>query len=224
METSIGTPEQWKEIFERRPALAEAINALIDFMTKDSAKVQIKSHAEEVIFALSRVCVEECWEILLLAANKYGNGALKLLRGLYERALTLTYISKFPEKAERFYKYSAIQEHRTFTHTRKAIPLEALAQAFSPQVIERIEENYRAAKAEFQRTKCKTCDTKELAHSWDIDIASMAEKTGELFPSMLLSAYRFRRWNSTRRWRQHSREQRPRRIRSRSITACPHLR
>jgi hypothetical protein len=190
MTTNIGTEQQWDAIFERHAGLREALNALIDLTEKDSAPVKIESVAHEVIFALSRVCVEECWEILLLAANQYGNGALKLLRGLYERALTLTYISKFPEKAERFYKYGAIQEHRTISHARRLYPSdEKLNEALAPLNVENIEANYQSAKADFQRTKCKTCKTTELAHSWDIDVASMAAKVGELFPDLLLTAY-----------------------------------
>jgi hypothetical protein len=43
------------------------LNALIDLTEKDNAPVKIESVAREVIFALSRVCGEECWAILLLA-------------------------------------------------------------------------------------------------------------------------------------------------------------
>ena len=37
---------------------------------------------------------------------------MKLLRGPYERAVALAYIIKFPEKADRFTNFAAIQEHR----------------------------------------------------------------------------------------------------------------
>ena len=189
MTCNIGTEQQWDEIFERHTGLRDALNALIDLTEKDSAPVKLEGVAHEVIFALSRVCAEECWEILLLAANQYGNGALKLLRGLYERALTLTYISKFPEKAERFYKYGAIQDHRSISHAKRMFSDEKLNETLAPLTVEQIEANYQSAKSDFQKTKCKTCETTELAHSWDIDVASMADKVGELFPNLLLSAY-----------------------------------
>ena len=73
----IGTEEQWQEIFARNPNLLETINALIDLTAHDHTPVKLENLAQEIIFALSRVCIEECWEILLLAANQYGNGALR---------------------------------------------------------------------------------------------------------------------------------------------------
>jgi hypothetical protein len=51
-------------------------------------------------------------EIVFLAVNGYGNGASKLLRGLYERAVTLTYLIKFPEKVERFERFAIIPEYK----------------------------------------------------------------------------------------------------------------
>jgi Family of unknown function (DUF5677) len=51
-------------------------------------------------------------EILFLATNEYGTGALKLFRGLYERALALAYLVQYPDKVDRFINYGAIQEHR----------------------------------------------------------------------------------------------------------------
>ena len=44
---------------------------------------------DRVLFWLGNVCREDFSEILLLAANGYGIGALKLFRGLYERVVTL---------------------------------------------------------------------------------------------------------------------------------------
>ena len=38
--------------------------------------------------------------------------APKILRGLYERAVSLEYIRQNPAKAERFVRFAAVQEHR----------------------------------------------------------------------------------------------------------------
>jgi hypothetical protein len=69
-----------------------------------------KNRTEDICFGLGHTCREDFLEILFLAANGYSNGALKLLRGLYERALTMSYIIKSPAKADRFMSFVAIQE------------------------------------------------------------------------------------------------------------------
>lgn len=49
---------------------------------------------------------------MFLAAHGFATGATKILRGLYKRAVTLEYISKHAEKAERFVRYAAIHEYK----------------------------------------------------------------------------------------------------------------
>jgi hypothetical protein len=188
MTTNIGTEDQWRKIFERKPGLQRVLNALIDLTAQDRP-VALQGSADELVYSLSRVCIEECWEILLLAANEYPKGASKLLRGLYERALTLSYINKFPEKTERFYKYGAIQRHRTLCHARRVLSEDALNEAVAPMTVGQLDSEFVAAKPDFKKTKCKVCKSTELAHSWDIDVASMADKVGNPFPDLLLMAY-----------------------------------
>jgi hypothetical protein len=52
-----------------------------------------------------------------------------------------------------------------------------------------IRAGYEAHKHLFKTTDCKTCKTTRIAHSWDVDITTMAEKVGNGFPQLLLIAY-----------------------------------
>ena len=172
------------------PGVTAALDNLVDLTVKlQQLPVALTSTAHEVIFAQTRVCIEECWEICLLAANRTGKGASKMIRGLYERAVTIVYISKDQSKAERFYTYSIIQEHRTLAHARKLFSDEVLNAQFGFPLVEEADEAYKEAKKEFQKTKCKTCKTTETAHSWDIDLVSMAGKAGEGLAELYLLAY-----------------------------------
>ncbi|HEX4169912.1 MAG TPA: hypothetical protein VHZ55_30975 [Bryobacteraceae bacterium] len=60
-----------------------------------------------------------------------------------------------------------------------------------PSIISPIQivEAYEKAKPNFQKSKCKVCKTQELSHSWDIDLASMAEKVGGEIATLYLAAY-----------------------------------
>lgn len=112
-----------------------------------------------------------------------------MLRGLYERVVTIVYLHKNPPKAERFYKYAVIQEHRALTHARKLFSDEDIDKAFGAPTVAPMEEKYNETKDEFKKTKCKNCGTTEVAHSWDIDLATMAEKAGEGLTKLYLQAY-----------------------------------
>lgn len=67
---------------------------------------------EDIGFNLGETCRRDFLEIAFLAVNGHGAAAQKLLRGLYERAVTLEYIRRSPDKAERFVRYGAIQEYK----------------------------------------------------------------------------------------------------------------
>jgi len=190
IQVEIGTEEQWRRIDDRVPGALHAFNSYAD-LTVQVAKtsVNVENLAEEIIFGLSRVCIEESQEILLLAANEYPSGAAKLLRSLYERTVTLLYIRTHPEKSERFRLYAAIQEHRAAAAARKLFSDEQLDATWKEVTIANVEENYKRAKGEFQRTKCKKCKTTETAHTWDVDLATMAERVGEGMTELYLSSY-----------------------------------
>ena len=176
----------------RHPGLINALNELLKLADKVArTSVRLDTLAHKIVFALSRVCIEECWEIFLLAANQYEKGASKMLRGLYERTLTLTYISKNPEKAERFQKFAAIQNHRSLQHARRLFAEEDLKEACKAigVTVDDIEAQYERFKPEFQEAKCDKCKSKKLAVGWDVDLATMAQRTGEELPKFYLSAY-----------------------------------
>ena len=193
MQANVGTEQQWQRINSRVPGAIDVVNRYSE-LTGDlaGASVLLRSLADEIIFGLSRVCVEESQEILLLAANEYPSGASKLLRGLYERTVTLLYLQKHPEKAERFQHYAAIQEHRLVSAARKLFSDERIDAAWKEVTVAAVDASYAKFKGEFQKTKCKKCKTTELMHSWDLDIGSMADRVGEGMPDLYLGSYSLR--------------------------------
>ncbi len=71
--------ESHRLFFERFLNLQAALN--IAFRREETTS----GLADMVVFFLGRLCVEDFTEILLLCGNGYGMGAMKLLRGMYER-------------------------------------------------------------------------------------------------------------------------------------------
>lgn len=131
--------------------------------------------SDRVIFFLGRLSVEDFMEILLLCGNGYGIGGMKLLRGLYERAVTLGYIAKHPDQAEQFLEYHYIHQRKHFNHAKVVFPMNDL----SPQQIEEIESNYQKVKNTYQEEICKKCGTTRTMFAWSkLDLLSMARIAG----------------------------------------------
>ena len=51
-------------------------------------------------------------ELLVLAGNGYGIGALKILRGMYERVVTAWYLHANPEETQDFMDFYWVAQHK----------------------------------------------------------------------------------------------------------------
>jgi hypothetical protein len=170
-----GYPDQWEDFekrnakfIERFPTLKRALDmAFVREFTTNTP-------ADRAIYFLGRLCIEDFMELLCLAANGYGVGALKLLRGLYERVVTAAYLSKNPEEADLFLDFRFISRHKA---------LQAYIAGGTPDkrwldLAEKKKDDFERVKARFEVDDCKKCGTKRTNHTWSkIDFVSMAKKT-----------------------------------------------
>lgn len=178
---AFGFPDEWDD-FEGRnadfravfPALVETTRIIL------VRRISPRSNVEIVVFHLANVCREDFFEILLMCSNGYGIGGLKLLRGLYERAVTVGYLvnldrEEATQAAERFVRYGDVQRGKKLQHDREIGNLDDV----SRDVVARLEDLAKSARPLFQQTACKKCKTKQLMHSWDsLDLKVMAQRAG----------------------------------------------
>lgn len=174
---TIGFPNEWKTFFDKHPLWPEKYKLLTSTLTKIFIrKAALNSPADRVVFHLGRLCVEDFNEIFLLCGNGYGIGGLKILRGFYERAVTLGYIADNPNQAEPFLEYHHIQKGKMINHAEKIFDLE---KDIGAEELKVAKENFNIFKSKFQETACKKCKTKKTMFSWSkLDTASMAKKIG----------------------------------------------
>jgi len=150
-----------------------------------------RSLVETVTFGLTHTCREDFLEILFLCVNGYNNGAHKLLRGLYERAVTLEFIVRHPDKATRFKSYAAIQSHRGLVAALKTTTEEEFNKHVgNPNAVAEIRDYYNSEKPNFQITDCKICGTTRTASTWDqMDLASMVHELNGGYKQLYMAGY-----------------------------------
>lgn len=116
-----GIEEEWIAFHERHPIFQKGFSNLVRALQVAFIRTfTSRSPAERVVFHLSNLCKEDFMEILLLAGNGYGIGAEKLLRGLYERAVTARYIAMNPDKADDFVDFGRINMFKLIEPIRRA--------------------------------------------------------------------------------------------------------
>lgn len=186
-----GETAQSHAYLERFPNLPQAFERLVSLSNKVFGRpANFKSRMEDVVFSLGHTCREDLLEVVFLAVNGYDSGAMKLVRGLYERALTVCYIAKNPDQAERFGRFAGIQEKKLLDAALKIVTEEVFDKQMGEEnTAAKIRERYEAVKPEFQVTVCKTCKRKSTSISWGIDIPSMVQKVGAPFDQVFLTGY-----------------------------------
>jgi Family of unknown function (DUF5677) len=174
-EIIFGFQEQWRTFQVRNEKfLSRFPNLKAAFDLAFVRSIDTSEPIDRVVFILGRLCTEEFFEITLLAANGYGIAALKLLRDLYERAITMAYLSEHPDEVDLFLNHHVVAQHKLLdpiqrTFGNDAIPLET---------VEQQEELYQRVKANYLVTDCKHCGTKKANHTWSkLDLVAMAYKT-----------------------------------------------
>jgi len=174
----VGFPKEWDSFFQRHPSWPSALRNLHHILEQVFIReVKLESRAEKIIFFIGRLCVEDFNETFLLAANGYGFGSLKILRGLYERVVTMAYISENQDEATCFLEYHYIHRGRLLHHAESFFG--NLEDYIDKAEIAEAKSDFLKHQDIFMQTKCKKCKIKSLMHSWSkLDLASMAKKTG----------------------------------------------
>lgn len=190
MTFEFGETEESNAFFDRNPSFVPFFEKLMATANKCfGRRVDFKNHLEDVVFSQGHTCRDDYTEDVFLAVNGYSDAAAKILRGLYERAVTLAYVGDSDEKARRFHRYSGIQAHRSMEAALKLFTDEEFEKVAGAGSIARMRDWYKQVKPEFQTTQCKKCGTTRTQSSWDIDLASMVQKVGDPYRMYFLNGY-----------------------------------
>jgi uncharacterized protein DUF5677 len=190
MTFEFGDTVEANAFFDRYPNFFKAFECLMNVANKTLGRESTATNrAEDICFSLAQ-CRDDYLEILFLAASGYGTGASKLVRGLYERAVALTYIAKYPEKAERFVNFAAVQEHKAMKAALEVVTEDEFDGVVGKTAtVAQIREAYESVKDQFQMTDCSKCKTKRPAISWDIDVTAMVKKVGPPLSKYFMGSY-----------------------------------
>ncbi|MGH9328629.1 MAG: DUF5677 domain-containing protein [Terriglobia bacterium] len=182
-----GRPDEWDQFAKRHGLFLERFpNLKAAFDTAFLRRGKIDRSVDSVVFFLGRLCVEDFMEVLLLCANGYGIGGMKILRGMYERAVTAAYLHNHPERVEDFLDYYWVSNHKLAKAIKETFGSGALPE---DERAKELEENFKRVRNRFMVTDCEQCGTKRLNYTWSkLDFVSMAKSVGAL-GKMIVPSY-----------------------------------
>ena len=171
-----GFPDEWAKFQERFPAFLGAFDALGETINRIQVRTFTpKKHpADETVFFLGSLAKKDFTEVWLMAGNGLGTGALKVLRGMYECAVTAAYISKFPREAKQFWKFGVIAHRRLLDHAKNLYGMEYLQSVLGAKHFEQVEQEYQNVGGDFHKGK-----SGRMMASWSkYDLLTIAKKAG----------------------------------------------
>jgi len=174
-----GFPDECKKFEQRHPLWQEIMHNLENALNIAFKRIQItKGPEDRFVYLFGRLCVEDFMEILLICCHGYGTAASKLVRSMYEHAVTLHYLHEHPKEATTFMNYHLVQQERL---------LNRLIETFGSDILpaDQIAETKRKAAEVKEDFMVPVCDhpgsKKRLRHTWNkLDFAAMAKKAGSL--------------------------------------------
>ena len=123
-------------------------------------QITLPTAADTCMFLLGYEAWKDFEELVVLAENGLSRGALKSLRGMYEKVVTALYLSNHPEKAAAFSAYASVQQHRLLSE----LPVEMQDTALGAERANEIEQEYAQVKSQFKREdKWTSLPMKDLA-------------------------------------------------------------
>jgi hypothetical protein len=183
-------PTEWTHFRERNARFVETMTDLDAAVAAVLAPRRMNSTGEVgvAVYFLAHACVADFREIVALAENGLGFGALKLVRGMYERVVTARHLHQNPNELERFIAWESLTEAKMAS---------AVLDVFGDGLSEADREKLQAAVAlakhireERKELKCTTCGKAGGGAGWSkLDLVTMAKKLDGSARTLLIRAY-----------------------------------
>jgi hypothetical protein len=181
-----GFPEEWADFRKRHSLFLDRFSNIAEATRIAFERVMPESEPiERFVMLYGRLCVEDFHEIMLCCGNGYGFAALKLLRALYEKAVTLEHLNNNPDELDAFLNHRYISEYKLF----QAIADEFGTSALPENMRKESAEKYEQFKKNYLVADCKKCNTKRVNFTWSkLSFVAMAKRT-RILGKLMGSAY-----------------------------------
>lgn len=147
-----------------------------------------KVMADRLVFYLGRIAADDFGELLTLSGNGYGIGALKIVRGMYERIVTAAYIAKYPAEARVFIEDDVIKKWTLWREFLAVMP--ELKTQHTEEEIRGLEAQSKAVRAKRKEEVCPKCRQPKTQEAWTrVTVADMAKKADPQLAGIYASCY-----------------------------------
>lgn len=169
-EVIAGFPEFWQEAHDVQPDLFQALHDLEPLATKLFAQPE-QGLLHRVLRHLAVAVSNSFGAVVTLCLNGYGADAVRIVRSMFEGAITATYLKDHPDKADDYIDFHWVQQKRRLDYFKRYD--RKSYDSISEDDRREISKHFRRVRTRFQGRKRKP------RQSWHKQpLSQMAEKVG----------------------------------------------
>lgn len=167
-----GNPEYWQQVHGKFPTFFEIVPRLTDSLNDLTRREHPGAEPyQRVILDLGVLTGVSMWELVTLAGNGFGLGAMKIARTVMESAINAEYLRQYPQECDLYLDWHYMEQYKSLVYIREHLP--KLLLRFSAEKVMRVEAEYAKHRDKFARADG------ELRRSWcAIDLSARAARTG----------------------------------------------
>lgn len=165
-----GHPKFWKNVHDAYPRFFEVHPRLVTSFNSIAAKPRPHLNREQkVITNLAQLAGVAMAELVTLAGNGFGTGAMKIARNVLEVSINADYLRVHPDAVNDFLEWFWVEQHRVLTYARQHDP--DLLKQFTPEAVQKVEQEFARVHSRFE----KPHNPKEIRSSWcTVDLGTRA--------------------------------------------------
>ena len=138
---------------------------------------------KRILMTVVMAILQDYNEVVAMWVLGLGDGAIKLARPLYEKALTFAYLARHNDEIKDFVDYSRVHWHKVMAEGAIASPNRE--NWMPPEEREQIKREYVEVRDRFRTTDCKKCKTTRPMSSWTKKSGpELANETHPIFRGM----------------------------------------
>jgi hypothetical protein len=164
---------EWKEFLAQSPEFTEAYLKAFNLIASLCVQTTPKEpdDAGLVLLTLLTSSLPDFDDVMTLCSKDAHWGALKLLRCLYEKIVTMKYIAENPIEADAFLDFDAIDWHNILPAIHKQYGFQ-----MSDQSQRNLDERYVKAKVRFKQESCSECGLRKRTTWTHLSMQDMAKR------------------------------------------------
>lgn len=144
----VGNEDHWQKAFDLKPDAFIEIGNLVDVVHK-MAEIPFMSALHRLMRHLTLTGVDSFNAVVILLQNGYTHDGLRLTRSIWEAAVTVAYLRKFPAEIDDFIEFDPIILKQQLDQFDLLYPEQT--KKISEEERKTIRENYDKAKWRFER-------------------------------------------------------------------------